>query len=425
VTINGFAVTKGSNALGREERAEWAYVTIDHQAARYGASMSGCLACGEVATIEFVDGGLIPVQCTALHDERDAALAAPKGEMRLVLCPTCATVTNAAFDADLVAYDGDYENSQLFSATFRDFASDLAKRLVADHHLVGASVVEVGSGKAEFLAMLAEAGAGRATGYDPTYGGEIDHLDPDLDIHLVRTMFDESTVGEPPALVCSRHVLEHLADPVAMLGSIHSAVHANPSCAIYVEVPNAAFTFTPAGLWDIIYQHCSYFSAVSLEWVVRAAGFDVVDLRPAFAGQFLSIEAVPTGVAGAPPGLARRVDDTVADLLPFASEYRELVEQWRRRIGDWATAGRRVALWGGGAKGVTFLNMVGQEIDAVIDVNERKQGRFLPGTGHQVEPPEALRQIRPDVVVVMNAVYEAEIRTGLAELGLSPEIAVV
>lgn len=387
--------------------------------------MFACAVCGAAEAAPFLDAGTVPVQCTALYADRTAALRAPCGAMDLVLCRRCATVTNRSFDPQLVPYDGDYENSQLFSGTFRRYAVELAERLVADHELRGRPVVEVGCGKGEFLAMLATAGAGSATGYDPTYGGEVDHLDPTLGIRLVRTMFDETTVIERPSLVCSRHVLEHVVDPVGMLASIRSAVHVDRSCILYVEVPDAAFTFTPSGLWDLIYQHCSYFSAVSLERVARSAGFEVLDLRSVFGGQFLSLEARPSASPASVSDLDGEVERTVELLAGFAAAYPELVNRWRERISGWVAAGRRVALWGGGAKGVTFLNLIGASVDAVVDVNVRKQGRFLPGTGHRVLPPSALSDAPPDVVIVMNAAYEAEIRTSLSEIGLAPEVVLV
>lgn len=387
--------------------------------------MRPCVACGEPGPEAFINVGSVPIQCTALYDDPLTARDAPRAEMDLVLCPTCATVSNAAFDPDLVPYDGDYENSQLFSPKFRDYADDLARRLVADHDLIGAPVVEVGSGKGEFLAMLAAAGVGRATGYDPTYQGEIDDVDPSFDIRLLRTMFDQSTVEEPPALVCMRHVLEHLAKPVDVLASIRSAVKVDPSCVLYVEVPDAAFTFTRPGLWDVIYQHCSYFSAVSLEFVMRRAGFAATEVRSVFDGQFLAAEGRPTDRPEGTDDLTGGVERTVAALRPFAGEHRDLVEQWRGRIDTWTGDGRTVALWGGGAKGVTFLNSVGSRIDAVVDLNPRKRGRFLPGTGHEVIAPDDLPGVAPSVVIVMNAVYEGEIRRSLGDLGLEPEIAVV
>jgi hypothetical protein len=396
--------------------------------------MDVCLACGSAEPSVLLDLGRVPVQCTAMFASAEEARAAATGPIRLTLCPRCGATTNADFEPDLVAYDGDYENSQLFSRVFRRYAEDLVARLVADHGIRDSTVVEIGSGKGEFLAMVAAAGANRAVGYDPTYGGEVDHLDPDLDITFVRDLFDETTVTDVPDLVCCRHVLEHLADPLTMLRRVRRAVEANPGCVLYLEVPNAEFTFTDSGVWDIIYQHCTYFSAASLERVVRAAGFDVVALDASFGGQFLSLDAVPAGHGVASDvdlddldaDLAGAVRGTVERLTPFGAHHLDAVAAWRDRLAGWAGRGRTVALWGAGAKGVTFLNVVaGDHISAVVDVNLRKHGTFLAGTGHRVLAPAELPDIGPDVVVVMNEMYLDEIRADLAQLGIGAEVIAV
>ena len=61
-------------------------------------------------------------------------------------------------------------------------------------------------------------------------------------------------------------------------------------------------------------------------------------------------------------------------------------------------------------------------IDQIVDINPRKQGRFVAGTGQQIVAPEALLESRPDVVIVINPVYRDEVRAQLQALGLSPEI---
>jgi hypothetical protein len=58
----------------------------------------------------------------------------------------------------------------------------------------------------------------------------------------------------------------------------------------------------------------------------------------------------------------------------------------------------------------------------VVDVNPRKQGTFIAGTGHPVVAPEALRAIQPDVVVVMNDIYRQEIGDMLAALGIEAQV---
>jgi hypothetical protein len=81
-------------------------------------------------------------------------------------------------------------------------------------------------------------------------------------------------------------------------------------------------------------------------------------------------------------------------------------------------------LWGGGSKGVSFLTTLGltEEIASVVDINPYKQGKFMPGTGHAVIGPKALVNQPPDLVIVMNPIYVAEVASSLNELGLKPEI---
>ena len=103
---------------------------------------------------------------------------------------------------------------------------------------------------------------------------------------------------------------------------------------------------------------------------------------------------------------------------------RRLAALRSQAVGWWA-AGKKVALWGSGSKAVSYLTTLGlgEEIAAVVDINPHKHGKFLAGTGHEIVGPEALVTLRPDVVLVMNAIYVAEIEANLRQLGLAPEIA--
>ena len=75
-------------------------------------------------------------------------------------------------------------------------------------------------------------------------------------------------------------------------------------------------------------------------------------------------------------------------------------------------------MWGAGSKGVTFLNMlkVHDEIEYVIDMNPRKQSRYVPGTGQRIVSPEELRHAQPDLIIVMNAIYRNEIRQMMSSM---------
>jgi SAM-dependent methyltransferase len=332
-------------------------------------------------------------------------------------------VTNVAFAADLVPYDGSYENSQLFSPKFRDFAERLSDQLRDRYALGGKHVVEVGCGKGEFLAMLCERGSLRGTGFDPTYDGEVEQAGAHS-LRILRQPYDEHAAADAADLVCCRHVLEHIDRPVAFLRTIRRPMQ--PDTALYLEVPNAAFTFTASGLWDLIYQHCIYFTPDALAAAARAAGFEVSTVESVFDDQFLALE----GRAGDAPDIERPVDavgDAALTIERFAAEaarFATMIDDWRSRLGSWRADGRRVAMWGAGAKGVTFLNLTGIDagIATVVDVNPRKHGRYLAGSGHRVERPDALRAFEPDVVLITNAAYREEIALALRELGVAPEV---
>ena len=57
-----------------------------------------------------------------------------------------------------------------------------------------------------------------------------------------------------------------------------------------------------------------------------------------------------------------------------------------------------------------------------IDLNTRKHGLHVAGTGQVVRPPEYLKDFKPDMVIITNPVYREEIRKDLNEMGLDPEI---
>jgi hypothetical protein len=102
----------------------------------------------------------------------------------------------------------------------------------------------------------------------------------------------------------------------------------------------------------------------------------------------------------------------------FGDLYRRSTGEWRRRLARLHREGRRVVVWGAGSKGVTFLNVlgVGEEVRYVVDVNPRKHGRHVAGTGQRIVAPEFLRGYRPDAAIVMNRIYAAEIRGILERL---------
>jgi hypothetical protein len=123
------------------------------------------------------------------------------------------------------------------------------------------------------------------------------------------------------------------------------------------------------------------------------------------------------------PGIDDR-DRQVASIQTFAQRHEDEKAGWRRRIARIVEDGGRPVLWGAGSRGVQFLTLADPDgrLSAVVDLNPRKWGRFLPVTGHLVQSFETLADIRPTVVVITNPSYRTEIATELRRLGLDAEI---
>jgi hypothetical protein len=57
-----------------------------------------------------------------------------------------------------------------------------------------------------------------------------------------------------------------------------------------------------------------------------------------------------------------------------------------------------------------------------VDINPRKQGKFIAGSGQEIVAPDFLRTYRPDLVIVMNPIYQEEIGRELAQMGVSAQL---
>ena len=271
--------------------------------------------------------------------------------------------------------------------------------------------------------MLCELGDNRGVGFDPSYepdpeGNKNERIDFVLDFYSERYADYEAD------FICCRHVLEHINRPDEFLAMLRRVIGKRSNTIVFFEVPNAMYTLRELGIWDLIYEHCSYFSPASLSAIFSQNGFRVLNVDETFEGQFLTIEAV------ADQGLNPEVNIEPGNLsklvASFAKNYRDKVESWQQRLNADVTEGKRLVVWGAGSKGVTFLNVLKTAgmIDYVVDINPRKEGMFVAGTGQKIVGPGFLRDYLPDTVVVMNRNYLNEIRRELLDRGIRPEVVV-
>jgi len=391
------------------------------------SSLASCFSSSAEGKSLFYAVDDVPANSVLLVRSREEALAFPTGRIELALCPETGFVTNQAFDENLVNYNAEYEETQGFSGTFSAFHRRLAEDLIDRYDLRGKTILEIGCGKGEFLTLLCELGSNEGIGFDPAYRPERNTSPAAERITFIQDFYSEAYADYTADFVCCKMTLEHIPDVADFVGMVRRAVGDNRDTVVFFQVPDVRRVLRDIAFWDVYHEHCSYFSAGSLGRLFHSQGFEVLSLWTDYDDQYLMIEARPGTGESASSALLKGEEspaELAADVERFAAEVCQRLDAWRTVLAEYHDEGRHVVLWGGGSKAVAFLTTLGltDEIGAVVDINPFKHGTYLPGTGHEVVAPEALKTAPPDVVVIMNPIYHDEIKADLQRLGLAPAL---
>jgi hypothetical protein len=387
-------------------------------------SYTPCLVCASPNVFRVVELPPVPIDTNRLWASRADARAAPKARIDLAHCNNCGHVFNCSYDDDLVNYEVDYENSQMFSPRFRKYAEKLSDTLIERHDLRHKHIVEIGGGSGDFLRTICDRGdnLGVSIGlsYSPERGNDIPS-----NVRFIKDYYTAKYLDEPADIIICRHVLEHLWAARDFITTVREAVGERRDVVVYFEVPNGDFIFHERAFWEFHYQHVSYFTKTSLTKLFTGCGFEVREVQESFEGQFLGIEVCAAAHDVAPNQSIRGDGEqmTAVSCSAFGIAFYTQVVSWQNQLKLLCANGQRVFAWGAGAKAVTFLNIVdpaGDGVPHIVDVNPRKTGRFVPGSGQEIVEPNALRELSPDVLILMNAAYRDEIRSAVRELGLDP-----
>lgn len=374
-----------------------------------------CPVCETPELTPFLRRSDVPVHQNLLMRDRLAARSIPRGDLALEHCPRCGFVTNSAFAPGLLAYGQEYENTQTASPAFARHVDALVEALVAEG-VAGKRVVEVGCGKGLFLERLCVRGGNVGTGFDPSYVGPDTAADGRA--RFVRTFYGREHAATRAEIVVCRHVIEHVPDPVRLLREVRAAVRGAPEAVVYFETPALEWILEGTVLWDFFYEHCSYFTEASLRNAFRRAGFEPLALHRVFGGQYLWIKARPSEVG---QGLEPAAASEREALERYRRQEAREMERWEAKLERLSSAGR-LAVWGAGAKGVTFVNLMDRAASRVlclIDINPAKDGHYAPGTGHPIVSPEAARSFSLSDAILMNPNYLDETRGMLESVQLA------
>jgi SAM-dependent methyltransferase len=259
-------------------------------------------------------------------------------------------------------------------------------------------VLEAGCGDGNFCNHLKEAGA-RPFGIEPSRRFRELAISRGFDVEEGYLTAGRKLSAGPFDAFATRQVLEHVPDIHDFLGGIrHNVV---TGAVGLIEVPSLEKALTDCRYYDFFSDHVNYFSRPALELAARLNGFEVIESRFDMFDEYNVV-------------LVRAIDPP--DMSEIQSTSTSLANELRSIAEECAAAGKKVAIWGAGGKGLTVLALAQlQGIEALFDSDQFKQGRYTPVSHLLVEAPSAQRLADLDAVVVTAMAYHKEIESQLRD----------
>ena len=388
---------------------------------KYSNESVNCPNCRNASCHHFYSLHEQPVSENILYINQTDALQAQCGDIELFLCEHCGLVFNWAFEPHKLDYGVKYKYTLPTSTYFEAFINELAEDLIETYNLKHKHIVEIGCGKGAFLNLLCKLGNNSGVGYDTSYDGPLEANNEK--INFVREYFSPKAMKQVPDIICCRQVIEHITNPGDLISTVKSVLSKDTLTTLFFETPDFGWILKNMALWDIYYEHCSYFTEESLIMLFTANGFKILRNEKIFNEQYLRIDARfdLSLYKKTYPKISANIVQTVNK---FKVQAKKRLTNIRSKSKDFSKKGSWV-IWGGAAKGVTFCNLVKHEIGDklhVVDINPIRQGKFVPLSGNPIISPDKLVYIKPHTILIMNGNYQKEIEVTLKNLGIMANV---
>jgi hypothetical protein len=218
--------------------------------------------------------------------------------------------------------------------------------------------------------------------------------------------------GKRADLLIGNNVLAQVPDLRGFVRGLEILLE--PQGVITLEFPHLLKLMNENQFDTIYHEHFSYFSLGTIEKFFASEGLTVFDVEElASHGGSLRVFARHTQDESKPVSerVARVLADEEAaglgDLAAYTS-FAEQVRESKRALLEFLIGvkreGKTVVGYGAPGKGNTLLNYCGIRtdfLDFTVDRNPYKHGRFTPGTRIPIHPPEKIREVKPDYLLIL------------------------
>jgi len=225
-------------------------------------------------------------------------------------------------------------------------------------------------------------------------------------------------------LVVANNVLAHVPDINDFVSGLSLLLA--PEGTATVEFPHLLQLVSQSQFDTVYHEHFSYLSFHTTQQIFAAHGLRIWDVEelPTHGGSLrlwaCRSDSTRRETEAVAAMLAREAAAGMFD-MDFYRGFQALADaikdDFLSFLIDCKRKGKQVVGYGAAAKGNTLLNYAGVRADLlryVVDASPHKQGRYLPGSRIPVVAEAAIRESRPDYVVILPWNLRDEITRQLA-----------
>ena len=373
-----------------------------------------CRFCAAALSKTLVDLGMSPLCQTHIephqlnHMERFYPL-------HVWVCSKCFLVQLEKYVAPEDIFS-DYAYFSSFSDSWVEHARSYAELMISRFELGRDSkVMEIASNDGYLLQHFKQAGV-PCLGIEPA--ANVAKAAIEKGIPTTVRFFGEDTAraiarehGQPDLLL-GNNVLAHVPDINDFVKGMKSLL--KNGGVITMEFPHLQRLIEENQFDTIYHEHFSYLSFGTVRRIFRHHGLELFDVEelPTHGG---SLRIYARHAADASHPIAPRVEELIErerslgyEELGMYARFGEQVKETKRALLEFLIdakrAGKKIVGYGAPGKGNTLLNYCGIRqdfLDFTVDRSPHKYGRYTPGTHIPILHPDALRQAKPDFVLIL------------------------
>ncbi|WP_205807022.1 class I SAM-dependent methyltransferase [Burkholderia sp. Ac-20365] len=373
-----------------------------------------CRHCQNPLEHVFLDLGFAPPSNAYL---KAGDLKAPETyfPLKLFVCQHCWLVQTEDYARANELFSSDYAYFSSVSHTWLAHAKAYAEMVTGRFGLGRDSlVIEIASNDGYLLKNFVETSI-PCLGIEPT--ASTAEAAERLGIPVLREFFGEALAkqlaaeGKQADLIAGNNVFAHVPDINDFTAGLKAAL--KPHGTITLEFPHLMRLIEHVQFDTVYHEHFSYLSLQTVAKIFARAGLRVwnVEELGTHGGSLRVYGCHSDDVRKDDPSVSRVLEEEarfgLAELstyLSFQARADEVKNGLLEFLLEQKKLGKKVVAYGAAAKGNTLLNYAGVKPDLlpyVCDAAPSKQGKYLPGSHIPILPTDALREQRPNIVLVL------------------------